>query len=78
VLTCIALQTAIALASYDAEKEAEASGDKTGRIEVRDEHFQAVVDRRKDFIAYRKSIRNQDEDTRAYSEGNRAPPKKNV
>lgn len=72
-----ALQTAIALASYDAEKDAEATGVEAGRIQVRDEHFQAVVDRRKDFIAYRKSIRNQDEEVRAYSEGNRAPPKKN-
>jgi hypothetical protein len=70
------LQTAVALASYDAEKEAEATGEKQGRILVRDEHFQAVVDRRRDFINYRKSIRNQDEDARAYTEGSRGPPSK--
>jgi hypothetical protein len=43
---------------------------------VRDTHFQTVVDRRKEFIAYRRSIRNQDEEARAFSEGNRAPPPK--
>lgn len=42
------------------------------KIFVRDEHFQAVVDRRKEFIDYRKSIRNMDEEARAYTEGNRA------
>jgi hypothetical protein len=72
----VALQTAIALASYDADKEAEECGEKRKRILVRDSHFEAVVDRRKDFIEYRRSIRNQDEDARAYQEGNRAPPPK--
>jgi hypothetical protein len=72
----IALQTAIALASFDAEEEAEESGVKPGKILVRDSHFQTVVDRRKEFIAYRKSIRNQDEEARAYTEGSRAPPPK--
>jgi hypothetical protein len=70
------LQTAIALASFDAEEEAEEGGVKPGKILVRDTHFQTVVDRRKEFIAYRKSIRNQDEEARAYSEGSRAPPLK--
>jgi hypothetical protein len=71
-----ALQTAIALASYDAEKDAEVMGVRAGRILVRDEHFQAVVDRRRDFIAYRKSIQNQDEEVRAHLEGNRGPAPK--
>jgi hypothetical protein len=61
-----ALQTAVALASYDAEIEAEAIGEKQGWILVRDENFQAVVDRRRDFINYRKSIMNQDEDASAH------------
>jgi hypothetical protein len=68
------LQTAIALAGYDAEKEAEESGVGPTKILVGPEHFEAVVDRRKEFIEYRKSIRNQDEDARAYQEGSRAPP----
>jgi hypothetical protein len=49
-------------------------GTRPGRIVVQPHHFQAVVDRRKEFIEYRKSIRNQDEDARAYVEGSRAPP----
>jgi hypothetical protein len=68
-----ALQTAVALASYDAEIEAEAIGEKQGWILVRDENFQAVVDRRRDFINYRKSIMNQDEDASAHTEGSRGP-----
>jgi hypothetical protein len=72
----IALQTAIALASFDAEEEAEENGVRPPKILVRDTHFQTVVDRRKEFIAYRKSIRNQDEEARAFSEGSRAPPPK--
>lgn len=75
-LTRAALQTAIALATYEAQKDAEVSGDKIGRIFVRDWHFQSVVDRKKAFDEYRKKIRNQDEQTRAYIEGNRAPPPK--
>jgi hypothetical protein len=67
------LQTAIALASDDAERDAEELGTRPGRILVHPHHFQAVVDRRKEFIEYRKSIRNQDEDARAYVEGSRAP-----
>jgi len=59
--------------------EAEADGAQPLRITVRPEHFQTVVDRRKEFIGYRKSIRNQDEEARAYTEGSRAPPpKKNI
>jgi uncharacterized protein YggE len=71
-----AIQTAVALASYKAEQEAENSGMQMGRIIVRDEHFQIVFDRRRDYVAYRKSIRNQHEDARAYDEGSRAMPKK--
>jgi hypothetical protein len=71
-----ALQSAIALAGNDAEKEARAAGERPKMITIRDEHFQTVVDRRKEFVEYRKSIRNQDEDTRAYQEGSRAPPVK--
>lgn len=87
-----ALQSAIALATFDAEQEAEAAavaacgGDgaaatttttrKAGKIVVRDEHFQIVVDRKKEFLEYRKSIRNQDEDTRAWQEGSRPMPKR--
>jgi hypothetical protein len=69
-----ALQTAIALATFDAEEEVEADGTQPTRITVRPEHFQTVVDRRKEFVGYRKSIRNQDEEARAFSEGSRAPP----
>jgi hypothetical protein len=65
-----ALQTAIA---FEAENEAEADRVPPGRITVRPEHFQTAVDRRKEFIIYRKSIRNQDEEARAYTEGSRAP-----
>jgi len=75
-LTSAALQSAVALAGYDAEKESEATGERPKVITIRDEHFQAVVDRRREFVEYRKSIRNQDEDTRAYQEGSRAPPPK--
>jgi hypothetical protein len=72
----LALQTAIALATHDAEKEAEELGVRATKIIVRDEHFQAVVDRRKDFITYRKSIKNQDEDARAFVAGDRPLPQK--
>ena len=71
-----ALQSAIALAGNDAEKEARAIGERPKMITIRDEHFQIVVDRRKEFVEYRKSKRNQDEDTRAYQDGSRAPPTK--
>jgi hypothetical protein len=71
-----ALQTSIALATFDAEVEAGPDGAQPLRVTVRPEYFQAVVDRRKEFIGYRKSIRNQDEEARAYTEGSRAPPLK--
>jgi hypothetical protein len=71
-----ALQSAIALAGNDAEKEARAIGERPKMITIRDEHFQIVVDRRKEFVEYRKSKRNQDEDTCAYQDGSRAPPTK--
>lgn len=74
LLIYIALQSAIALATFDAEEEAEAAGVRPSKILVRDGHFQAIVDRRKDFFIYRKSIRNQDEEARAYTEGSRGPP----
>lgn len=51
-------------------------GKRVSKIVVRDEHFQIVVDRKREFIEYRKSIRNQDEDTRAWQEGSRPLPKK--
>jgi hypothetical protein len=72
--SCTALQTAIALATFEAEEEAEEDGVRPGKIVVRDTHFQTVVDRRKEFIAYRKHIRNLDEEGRAYTEGSRTRP----
>jgi hypothetical protein len=48
-------------------------GVKLAKVIVKDDHFHTVVDRRKEFVEYRKSIRNQDEDARAYQEGSRAP-----
>ncbi|KAH8602958.1 hypothetical protein B0O99DRAFT_679939 [Bisporella sp. PMI_857] len=71
-----ALQSAVALASFEAEEDAESGGEQSSKIWIREDHFQTVVDRRKDFVAYRKSIRNQDEDLRAFVEGSRAMPKK--
>jgi len=76
MLNSKALQTAIALATFEAEQGSEETGVKPAKIFVRDDHFQTVIDRRKEFIEYRKSIRNQDEDARAYQEGSRAPPLK--
>jgi hypothetical protein len=74
LLRYIALQSAIALATFDAAEEAGATGVRPSKILVRDEHFQAIVDRRKDFFMYWKSIRNQDEEARAFSDGSRGPP----
>ena len=71
-----ALQSAIALATFDAETEAELDGRKMTKIVVSDEHFRIVVDRKREFLEYRKSIRNQDEDTRAWQEGSRPMPKR--
>lgn len=65
LLIYIALQSAVALAAFDAAEEAEATGVRPSRIWVRDQHFQAIVDRRKEFFLYRRSIRNQDAEARA-------------
>lgn len=64
----------MALAILDAIEEAEAAGEEPSRILVRDEHFQAIVDRRKEFISCRGSIHDQDKEARAYAEGNRGRP----
>jgi hypothetical protein len=67
-----ALQIAIALATHDAAEETKESGEKLVKIRVEKDHFEKVIDRRKAFIKYRDSIRNKNEDQRAYVEGNRA------
>ncbi|MAD84593.1 MAG: hypothetical protein CL912_16665 [Deltaproteobacteria bacterium] len=72
----LALQTAIALATYEAEKDVDSNEGENGRIFVREWHFQAVVDRKQAFEEYRKKIRDQDEATRAWLDGSRAPPSK--
>jgi len=71
-----ALQTAIALATYDSEQDFKRSGQKAAKIEVDREHFAKVALRRKTFIEYRDSIKRQNEDQRALGEGSRALPKR--
>jgi hypothetical protein len=75
-LTIKALQIAIALATHDAAEEARESGENLTKIRVEKDHFEKVIDRRKAFIKYRDSIRNKNEDQRAFVEGTRALPPK--
>jgi hypothetical protein len=71
-----ALQTAIALAIYDAEQTTKRTGREPTKVEIDREHFAKVVQRRKTFIDYRNSIRKQNEEQRALGEGSRAMPKR--
>ena len=43
------------------------------KIEVDEEHFYRVLDRKKKFLEYRDRISNMDEQKRAYIEKSRAP-----
>jgi len=64
---CEALQTAIALATYDADSH---SPDGTASyIEVQPDHFQRVIERRRMFVQDTDSIRNMTLEERALSEG---------
>jgi excinuclease UvrABC ATPase subunit len=68
MLRYAAFQTMIALATSDAEHDADKTGKKPYSIMVKDEHFQAVVERRRRFISYRKSMQTKDEQARANSD----------
>jgi len=73
-LTKLALQIAIALATHEAEEIAEETSTRA-RIVVEPHHFQAVIDRRKEFVEYRTSIHRRDEEARAVADGARAKSK---
>lgn len=54
-----AFQTAVALAEYEAQKDAE------GRIMLTDDHIKAVVEMSSDFKRYLKALHKKDESGRA-------------
>jgi hypothetical protein len=54
-----AIQTAVALAEYDDER------DKEGKIKLTDDHLKAVVELSRDFKEYLKTLHRGDEDKRA-------------
>ncbi|KAK8061853.1 P-loop containing nucleoside triphosphate hydrolase [Apiospora phragmitis] len=60
-----AFQTAVSLAEYDAEKDAE------GTILVTDQHLRAVVELSKDFKDYLQELHSGDEDKRAQGRAER-------
>lgn len=63
----VALQTAIALATSDADSRSP-DGPAT-YIEVQPDHFQRVIERRRVFVEDTNSIRNMTLEQRALSEG---------